>query len=234
MLNQWLEYLENQVGKGVYVWGAQGQRADSVGNVQDFIMFRSKTNVMGGRAWKFYQEMEEKIGKENISFFDCSGLAMYFFQNMMGVAGSDATADGIWGGCKEISKQDICPGDFSFRKENGSMVHIGFVAADGNIIEARSSGYGVEKRPVPDGKWTHFGRHRWLRDEIEGKTGANDGDQEMAKNIERLQRTLLCFDAGCLPKYGTDGKYGKETDAAVKKMLDWIENIRNEAGYAGK
>lgn len=233
MLKEWLEYLENQVGKGVYVWGAQGQRADSVGDVKDFINFRSKTNIMSGRAWKFYQKMEKEIGRENISFFDCSGLAMYFFQNLMGVAGSDASADGIWGGCTEIAKKNICPGDFAFRKEKGKMIHIGFVAADGNIIEARGSGYGVEKSPVSAGEWTHFGRHRWLQKEIEGENASDESDILKAK-VERLQKTLLCFDEKCLPGYGADGKYGAETDNAVQKMMRWMEEFRNEVGYAGK
>ena len=31
-----------------------------------------------------------------------------------------------------------------------------------------------------------------------------------------MQRDLLIWDAGCLPKYGADGDFGAETEAAVK------------------
>lgn len=258
MLTEWLNYLEKQVGRSVYVWGAQGQRATEINNVREWIFRRSKTDDMAARAWEFYQETEKSIGRENVVFFDCSGLAMHFFQNLKGVAKSDATAHGIWGGCTRIGKGEIRPGDFAFKQTNGRMTHIGYVAADGNIIEARASGYGVEKRKPSAGGWTHFGRHKWLREEIEGSppttssspplscgqgeaggtAGASPcptpGEAQGGAKILRCQKLLLMWDPDCLPRYGADGKYGGETDGAVRNFLKWIEDIRRAVNYAGE
>lgn len=232
MLKQWLEYLEEQVGRSVYVWGAQGQRADGVGDVQEWIRDRSRTNVMAGRAWRFYQEMEKKIGQENITFFDCSGLAMYFFQNLNGIAENDTTANGLWRGCTSLSKGELQPGDFVFRQSEGKMSHIGYVAADGNIIEARASGYGVEKRALSEGKWTHFGRHKWIIEALAEDAAKKDPKKEK-RSVKAWQEMLLQYDPECLPRFGADGKYGKETDTAVKKLIGELEALRKERGYGG-
>ena len=39
---------------------------------------------------------------------------------------------------------------------------------------------------------------------------------DMGEDVRAMQRALLRWDAGCLPKYGADGDFGKETEDAVK------------------
>ena len=43
LLNEWLDYLEQWVGRGAYVYSAQGQRANEVGNVKAWIERKSKS-----------------------------------------------------------------------------------------------------------------------------------------------------------------------------------------------
>ena len=223
LLNEWLDYLEAQVGRGVYVYGAQGQKATEVGDVDAWIDRRSTSESTARKAQKYYRQKAAEIGAENIRFFDCSGLAMYFFQNLKGVSKNDASANTLWLGCKQITKGDLKPGDFVFIDTDGRKTHIGYVARDGQIIEARASGYGVEVYPQQARPWTHFGRHKWLRDEIEGNESTVQAPQ---RTVAQWQRLLLVYDPMCLPKYGADGDYGAETDAAMVALIKDAEAFR--------
>lgn len=223
LLDEWLHYLEAQVGRGVYVYGAQGQRATEVGDVDAWIDRRSTSESTAKKAQKYYRQKAAEIGAENIRFFDCSGLAMYFFQNLKGISKNDASANTLWLGCKQISKSDLKPGDFVFIDTDGRKTHIGYVARDGQIIEARASGYGVEVYPQQSRPWTNFGRHKWLRDEIEGNESSAQVPQ---RTVAQWQRLLLVYDPMCLPRYGADGDYGAETDAAMVQLIKDAEAFR--------
>lgn len=223
LLSEWLDYLEAQVGRGVYVYGAQGQKATEVGDVDAWIDRRSTSESTARKAQKYYRQKAAEIGAENIRFFDCSGLAMYFFQNLKGVSKNDASANTLWLGCKQIPKADLKPGDFAFIDTDGRKTHIGYVARDGQVVEARSSGYGVEVYPQQSRPWTHFGRHKWLRDEIEGNESTVQAPQ---RTVAQWQRLLLVYDPMCLPKYGADGDYGAETDAAMVALIKDAEAFR--------
>ena len=223
LLSEWLDYLEAQVGRGVYVYGAQGQRATEVGDVDAWIDRRSTSESTAKKAQKYYRQKASEIGAENIRFFDCSGLAMYFFQNLKGISKNDASANTLWLGCKQIPKSDLKPGDFVFIDTDGRKTHIGYVARDGQVIEARASGYGVEVYPQQSRPWTHFGRHKWLRDEIEGNETV---EQVPQRTVKQWQRLLLVYDPMCLPKHGADGDYGAETDAAMVALIKDAEAFR--------
>ena len=235
MLNEWLRYLDAQVAHGVYLWGGQGQHVRDVGDVYGYISRKAQSGDHAKRVWSFYQKL--RAVTDEIRFFDCSGLAMYFFQNLRGVSKNDASANGLWGGCAKIKKTDLKPGDMVFMDTAGRKTHIGYVARDGQVIEARSSGYGVEKNPLSARPWTHYGRHKWLKDAIEaGDADAPDAPQKpnlATRTVKQWQSLLLIYDPACLPKYGADGKYGDETDQAVCKLLADLNALREAIGYAG-
>jgi hypothetical protein len=232
MLKEWLEYLENQVGHGVYLWGGQGKHVEDVADVRRYIYDKAQDDERAARVWKFYQTLSKV--ESDIRFFDCSGLAMYFFQNIHGITKSDTTAHGLWSGCTALKMSELRPGDFVFKQSGGKMTHIGYVTLDGEIIEARGSGHGVVKRPIDAGEWTHYGRHKWLKAEIEG--GAAAAEKPVAKpaakrTVKQWQSLLLMWNASCLPRYGADGKYGAETDKAVKALISELQSLREESGY---
>lgn len=233
ILNAWLNYLDANIGRGVYVYGAQGQKATEVGDVEAWIDRRSQTTEAAMRAWGYYQEKEAAIGAENIRFFDCSGLAMYFFQNLAGISENDASANTLYGGCEPVAREDLCPGDFVFIDTNGRKSHVGYVGRNGKIIEARGSGYGVEANDFTKRPWTHFGRHKWLKDAIEKSNIAPPADELETPDVDvkRLQVYLLSADIDALPTSGVDGIYGSETDKAVCSLIQRLESVREEFGY---
>ena len=226
LLHEWLEYLDQWVGRGAYVYGAQGQRADEVGNVKTWIEHKSKSRETAKRAWAFYQQLTELLEPEEVRFFDCSGLAMYFFQNLKKISKTDVSANGLWRGCTALKKSELKPGDFVFIDTNGRKTHVGYVARDGQVVEARASGYGVEKFPLGARPWTHYGRSKWLKSEIEGEAPLEPPARE--RTVEQWQLILLTWDPSSLPTFGADGKYGPETDAALRALMEDAEAFRQE------
>ena len=230
LLNEWLDYLEQWVGRGAYVYGAQGQRANEVGNVKAWIERKSKSRETAKRAWSFYQQLTEELEPSEVRFFDCSGLAMWFFQDLKRVTKSDASANGLWRGCTALKKSALKPGDFTFIDTDGRKTHVGYVARNGQEVEARASGYGVEMLPLNARPWTHFGRSKWLKSEIESEVPLPDVPADAKRTVEEWQKILLLWDPNCLPTFGADGKYGDETDAALRAMIEDAEAFRRANG----
>lgn len=98
------------------------------------------------------------------------------------------------------------------------------------MVEARASGYGVEMLPLNARPWTHFGRSKWLKSEIESEAPLPDVPADAKRTVEEWQKILLLWDPNCLPTFGADGKYGDETDAALRAMIEDAEAFRRANG----
>jgi hypothetical protein len=128
-------------------------------------------------------------------------------------------------------------------KPTGKMNHTAISLGDGTEVEARGHAYGVERRKISDGKWTHWARPAGLDG---GGSAAGDGDATptpapqppapapAARRTLRVEDPLmrgadikeaqkLLIRHGCtLPKYGADGAYGQETVEAVLQFQQRI------------
>lgn len=125
-------------------------------------------------------------------------------------ASQDVSANGMLGRCKEygkISTMPELPGVLVFLNH-----HVGVYIGDGYVIEAKGHAYGVVKTKLSKGSWTHWGKCPWIE----------YGEAETVKEKENLvllfQKAAIA-DGVKLPKYGADGEYGSETNAAMKKCV---------------
>ena len=102
--------------------------------------------------------------------------------------------------------------------------HTGVYLGDGTIVHAKGHAYGVVREPLGVPRFTHWGVPEGLYEaeaikEMEGETVSlkrGDKDEKGAQQgpVRTLQQLLL--GAGMLlPKYGADGAFGAETQAAV-------------------
>ena len=102
-------------------------------------------------------------GAEGPDVFDCSGLTLWVYQQVMGItlphnthAQWNAIEDTWYAGEKEPQ-----PGDLVFFFENGAD-HVGIYIGDGMMVSAQSSGSAVTVAPIYSGYWapylTGFGR----------------------------------------------------------------------------
>ena len=103
--------------------------------------------------------------------------------------------------------------------------HVGYYAGNGYVIEWRGFNYGCVRTKLSGLKWTHWYRLPWI-DYGEGahiKT-YDLGERELRKGItgadvKEMQTRLkeLGYDLG---KYGIDGDFGSDTQAAVMKFQE--------------
>lgn len=190
MLNEFIQYLEEQAcNHSIYVWGAQGQQGGEI--TEEWITKRETSAANTKRAIAFWKAQCEAGFAEVLRAFDCSGLAMYFLQNMKGVLKSDTTANGLMGHCDKLAKGDVRRGDWVFKtytkdsddgkQKKCAAYHIGYVVDDElNVIEAKGRDDGVVKRPLKAGGWNAYGRPSFFKADIAPgvqETPANTGQQ---------------------------------------------------------
>jgi len=161
---------------------------------------------------------------------DCVGMIKAFFWMNGDINGKnkyasngcpDVSANGMYNLCKEtgpISSIPDIPGLIVWKSG-----HIGVYIGGGYTIEMRGFAYDCVKRAVADGPWTRWGKLPMLSyvDSPDAEP-PKLGDRILSKgdtgaDVKELQEALMKL-GFCLPKYGADGDYGKETEGAVKSF----------------
>ena len=117
MIDEFIEYLDAQVGRSLYVWGAQGQTEIT----EKWIRSRETSEANVQRVVAFWKELQAK-GISPIAAYDCSGLIMHYLQDMTGFYKNDLSAAGLYRNCAPVRRSALEKGDLVFR-DNGSKVH---------------------------------------------------------------------------------------------------------------
>lgn len=163
---------------------------------------------------------------------DCVGLIKAFFWK-----GGDLTAQPVY-------KSNNCPdksanGMIAYCSETGPIAtmpdvpglvvwkdgHIGVYVGGGYTVEMKGFAYDCKRNKLASGPWKKWGRLppsmiRYTDAPEPAPTpeptpqGLHRGDYGTA--VRAMQEALLKWDDKCLPKYGADGDFGKETEDAVK------------------
>ena len=165
-IQEFIQYLESKVGN-VYVWGAQGQRLDTMDNPEAWIKAREAKNGESyvNRAIAYYRKVKAS-GKTPIEAYDCSGLVVHHLCDIKHYIPTDKTAQGLYSMCynKSLGVDDLEAGDLVFIYNSQKMTHVGVYVGNGMTIEAYGRDKGVVKLPLKDGKWTHSGRLQCLQE----------------------------------------------------------------------
>lgn len=163
---------------------------------------------------------------------DCVGMIKAFFWK-----GGDLTAPPVY-------KSNNCPdksanGMIAYCSETGPIKtipdepglvvwkdgHIGVYVGGGYTVEMKGFAYDCKRNKVTAGPWTKWGRlpasmisydaapepEPALQPEPQG---LRRGDYGTA--VTMMQNALLAWNPTCLPRFGADGDFGKETEGAVK------------------
>ena len=209
-----------------YIWGTAGEKWTETKQRQ--LEKTTDSNRAQGR----------KYGKKWIghTVADCSGLFSWAFKQLGGTMyhGSD-TMYRKWctekGELKKGKRTDCAalkPGTAVFVWNGSRYSHVGLFVGAGTVIEAMGTINGVTTTKVTAGKWTHWG-------ELTGVDYANNSeirnqDSQLAveenswptlrkgskgKAVKECQ-TLLEKHGYSVGSCGIDGKFGKDTLAAVK------------------
>lgn len=234
-LDSFIKYLEEQAAnRSIYVWGAQGQDKDTIS--EEWIKSRETDDKNAARAIATWKKVCADGYGDVLRAFDCSGLALYYLQNVAGIVSSDMSANSLMGKCEIIKKADVRRGDWVFKKytsgeKKGRAYHVGYVVDDDlNVIEAKGRDRGVVKSPLSEGKWNVYGRPEYFAEEINAESGGNGNGAEgwevarvlkvtkplmKGDDVKALQAALIAHNYHC-GATGVDGVYGRNTAHAVR------------------
>ena len=167
-LKNFIDYLNTQVDNhSIYVWGAQGQTGDAI--TEAWIRSRETSESNAKRAIAFWHKQVDAGFGNVLRAFDCSGLGMFWLQNISGILRYDLSAHGLYNKCGRIDRSQLRVGDFVFKLNSaGRATHVGYVVDTSlTVIEARGRDYGVVKRPITENNWNGYGRSPfWTEAEV--------------------------------------------------------------------
>ena len=177
--------------------------------------------------------------------WDCNGLAEGYYQDTTGTSINVRARDNYSDWCDPKGTGTIpvshrVPGAAVFKKSS-YIHHVGFLVepvnaskpdGDWYVIEAKGVMYGVVRSKLNSNDWNCWGLMTKYFDY--GSTSAGEtappaaskdstlGSRVLKKgssgeDVRALQEIMISLGAN-LSKYGADGEYGSETEAAVRKM----------------
>lgn len=169
-LSDFIQYLKEQIGQP-YVWGGQHlkltpenyeavihKREDGRGKYADGTTYADASIA--------YCKKLFKSGATVLYAYDCSGLGMYWLQNLQHLY-NDMTADGMMHKCEGVTRQgEPKRGWWVFRLTKSRATHIGYMVSDTELIEAKGRKFGVVKSKWKKSDWTQWGIPKVFYDEI--------------------------------------------------------------------
>lgn len=159
LLEEFIQYLNEQArNHSIYVWGAQGQPNSAI--TRAWIKSRETSEDNYNKAVAYWQKQVAAGYGPVLRAFDCSGLGMYWLQNLKGILSYDHSAHDLYTKCTKISKDQLTKGDFVFkRSSSGRVTHVGYIVDNRRtVIEAKGRAYGVIKHAFVDSSWNAYGR----------------------------------------------------------------------------
>lgn len=222
-LDDYIDLLWSQVGKGIYVYGGNGEDLTAMTEAQRNAFYEkheteTKNSSTGKvnytkeqnieRCKKLY-EKRVKAGINPILAFDCSGL-QYWAGKKTGFITKDLSANTLYGKCTVVDKSKVQRGDFCFAHNGKKATHVGMYVGDDIIIECQGRDVGVVTNKLSKTTvFNRFGRYP----EFE-KGGFNpqpidpvDPDPEPIPNPDPLRQKFVIIKGKV--RYSTDPKTGK-------------------------
>lgn len=152
---QFVQAVTDQVGKGVYVWGGNGEILDDASYALAFVERHETSEENIRRTLGLIgKRMEAHVSP--IRAFDCSGL-VYWALHSLGLQKADVSSRGLYALCQPIAEDELLPGDLVFHHDGTQIVHVG-VCVGSEQVECRGRDVGVVKNRRRKGYWNRFGR----------------------------------------------------------------------------
>lgn len=239
-IEEFLNILYDQVGRGIYVWGGNGELLEKMSDPYDWIRRHESDPKNAERSIKLYKE---RIGKgiSDIRAFDCSGL-VYYTLKKIGLQDSDVSSRGLYDLCEHKTKKELIKSDLVFHHDGKQIVHVGVYVGDGLYIECRGRDVGVVLNKRSAGYWNRFGEFKKFKKYEEPdppsplvpcffrvlKYGCSGED------VIELKKLLISF--GFSKGITVDTKNSKRFGSSTKKMVKEFQKSRSlkADGIAGR
>jgi cell wall-associated NlpC family hydrolase len=147
-LSDFIDYLEKQVGQP-YLWGGQHTKLTPYTYID--IIERKETSAQNAEDAIAYCKNLFDNGASVLYAYDCSGLGMYYLQNVTKTYSHDMSANGMMGECEKADEPK--KGYWVFRLNGGKATHIGYMVSDTEVIHAKGRKYGVVNEKWKKSYW---------------------------------------------------------------------------------
>lgn len=162
MLTEFNMYLLEQI-KEPYLWG--GQHTKLTPDNYKAVIARRESVVADRRRVEKYCEKMFAQGHTTLWAYDCSGLGMWFLENLKKIYKKDMNANGMMGEC-ELRADLPKKGWWVFRKTGARATHIGYMVDDEYVVQAQGRDVGVTRTKFKAKDWSCWGIPKAFRDEI--------------------------------------------------------------------
>ena len=218
-----IKYLRAQLGMP-YVWGGQGDLLTGLHDPEKWIKSQESNADNRKRAIDFFRKCKE-AGMDPIRAFDCSGLIMYFLQDLHGVMG-DRSAQMLYNQSAKISREELQEGDLVFKgSAPDSITHVGVYVGGGRVIESKGRDDGVCETELASRPFKYFGRLAALAPFLVDEPDEPDEPYvfkltsprqkgEAVKELQRFLNFIHIRDANG-EKLVEDGIFGPKTEYAL-------------------
>jgi cell wall-associated NlpC family hydrolase len=200
-LSEFIAYLIEQIGQP-YVWGGQHTKLTPQ-NYVDVITRKEKTEENRENAIAFCKRKFDE-GATVLYAYDCSGLGMYWLQNLKHIFKSDMSANGMMGQC--VLMDEPKKGYWVFRlDDSGKAVHIGYMVSDTYVIHAKGRAYGVCKERYSASFWHRIGKPKCVNFDnpepkptgyeikVLGSVNVREGNGVLTKKIATVKNCNLPY-----------------------------------------
>lgn len=154
-LSEFNKYLIEQVGQP-YIYGAQHLKLTESDYIS-IITRKESDPTYRASAIAFCKKLFDS-GATVLYAYDCSGLGMYYLQNVKKVYSHDMSANGMMGQC-ELTESEPKRGYWVFRTDaNGKATHIGYMVSDTEVVHAKGRAYGVVREKYKASYWHRVGK----------------------------------------------------------------------------
>ncbi len=166
MLTDFILYLIQQIGQP-YLWGGQHTRLTPEN--YKAVIARREALAENRRLVETYCEKMFAKGYDELFGYDCSGLGVYWLQNVTHIWKADVNANMMMHRCTDLDTAGPPrKGWWVFRLDDAKQraTHIGYMIDDEYLIEAAGRRYGVVKTKYRANDWDAWGIPKVFADEI--------------------------------------------------------------------
>lgn len=236
-LSDFNAYLESQVGQP-YLWGGQHTKLTPYTYID--IIERKETSAQNAEDAIAYCKNLFDNGASVLYAYDCSGLGMYYLQNVTKTYSHDMSANGMMGECEKADEPK--KGYWVFRLNDGRATHIGYMVSDTEVIHAKGRKYGVTKEKYKKSYWHTCGIPKCvdfeepepeppkpiptIKIKVKGSVRVREGNGVLTKKIKTVKNCLLpyCGQAIESPYWYMTEVDGKEGYISSKpKLTELVE-----------
>ena len=169
MLNEFIQYLQSQVGQP-YLWGGQHTKLTPANYVS---LIHKKEDGRGGYKDETYAQAaidfckkRFEAGAKVLYAYDCSGLGCYWLYNIKHLYKGDVSANTMMHRCT-LKKEAPKRGWWVFHTDSkGKATHVGYMISDSYLIEAKGRKYGVVKTKFRAKDWDRWGIPQVFAEEL--------------------------------------------------------------------